>query len=55
MYRVKNKNKKVILLTTAHYFNQVEVLEFARHVNGLYLPGGLELHIAVVDHSEKII
>lgn len=40
-------------MTAAHYNNQLEVLEFAKHVNGLDLPAGYELHIAVTDNSEN--
>jgi len=43
----------ILLLSVTHYHNQAEVLEFAKHVNGLALPGGYELHIAVADNSKN--
>lgn len=50
---VENKDRKIMLLTAAHYQNQEEVLEFANHVNGLELPSDYEVHIAVADNSEN--
>ena len=50
---MKSKDKKIVLLTAAHYKNQVEVLEFVEHANRQDLPLGYELHIAVADNSKS--
>ena len=47
------KDRKIVLLTATHYNNQSEVLGFTKHVNGLALPAGYELYIAVADNSEN--